>query len=352
MKNKKVRKQEEEEFVPKAFKKDKNIQKQENKKSTKVKTNKRLKKFIIMLIITLIIVTGSILAVSAIKWRNIATDMLINENSIVVDNSGNELAKLGSERKQIKIDISQMPANLKNAYVAIEDERFYKHQGIDIKRTGSAILSYIFHFGNSSYGGSTITQQLVKNMTGDNTDSIFRKVKEWWKAWNLECITEKDEILETYLNIIYVGPSIYGVEAGSNYYFNKNCKDLTLEECAFLAGINHSPNSYNPFGEKDNSEKIKKRTKTVLSKMLELGYIHEEEYTIATKNVDEGIKFKKGVINSGNGVYSYHTDALITDVTNDIADKYNISTNFATNYIYMSGLKITSTQETKVQKQM
>ena len=89
MKNKKVRKQEEEEFVPKAFKKDKNIQKQENKKSTKVKTNKRLKKFIIMLIITLIIVTGSILAVSAIKWRNIATDMLINENSIVVDNSGN-----------------------------------------------------------------------------------------------------------------------------------------------------------------------------------------------------------------------------------------------------------------------
>ncbi len=352
MKNKKVRKQEEEEFVPKAFKKDKNIQKQENKKSTKVKTNKRLKKFIIMLIITLIIVTESILAVSAIKWRNIATDMLINENSIVVDNSGNELAKLGSERKQIKIDISQMPANLKNAYVAIEDERFYKHQGIDIKRTGSAILSYIFHFGNSSYGGSTITQQLVKNMTGDNTDSIFRKVKEWWKAWNLECITEKDEILETYLNIIYVGPSIYGVEAGSNYYFNKNCKDLTLEECAFLAGINHSPNSYNPFGEKDNSEKIKKRTKTVLSKMLELGYIHEEEYTIATKNVDEGIKFKKGVINSGNGVYSYHTDALITDVTNDIADKYNISTNFATNYIYMSGLKITSTQETKVQKQM
>lgn len=159
--------------------------------------------------------------------------MLINENSIVLDNNGNELAKLGSERKQIKIDISQMPANLKNAYVAIEDERFYKHQGVDIKRTGSAILSYIFHFGNSSYGGSTITQQLVKNMTGDTTDSVFRKVKEWWKAWNLECITEKDEILETYLNIIYVGPSIYGVEAGSEYYFNKPCKNLNLEECAF-----------------------------------------------------------------------------------------------------------------------
>ena len=196
MKSKKVKSQEEEEFVPKAFKKEKSNVTQENKKSRRGKTNKnkKVKKIIISLIVLLVIVIGITLATSAVKWRNIAEDMLINENSIVLDNNGNELAKLGSERKQIKIDISQMPANLKNAYVAIEDERFYKHQGVDIKRTGSAILSYIFHFGNSSYGGSTITQQLVKNMTGDTTDSVFRKVKEWWKAWNLECITEKDEI--------------------------------------------------------------------------------------------------------------------------------------------------------------
>ena len=220
--------------------------------------------------------------------------------------------------------------------MAIEDERFYKHQGVDIKRTGSAIISYIFHFGNSSYGGSTITQQLVKNMTGDNTDSIFRKVKEWWQAWNLECITEKDEILETYLNIIYVGPSIYGVEAGSNYYFSKSCKNLTLEESAFLAGINNSPNSYNPFGEKDNSEKIKNRTNTVLAKMLELGYIDEAEYNEATANVDAGLKFKKGSVESSDGVYSYHTDALITDVTNDIAKKYDINVNDLKSYNNLS----------------
>ena len=289
------------------------------------------------------------MAVSAIRWRSIAEDMLVNENSTVVDEDGDQIAKLGSERKQKKISISDMPTNLKNAYVAIEDERFYKHQGVDIKRTGAAILSYVFHFGNSSYGGSTITQQLVKNMTSDSTDSIFRKVKEWWLAWNLECITDKNEILETYLNIIYVGPSIYGVEAGSIYYFNKSCKDLSLEECAFLAGINNSPNSYNPFGDKDNSEKIKNRTKTVLSKMLELGYIQESEYNTAVQNVDAGLKFKKGNVDSSDGVYSYHTDALITDVTNDIADKYNISTDFATNYIYMSGLTITSTQDDKIQ---
>ena len=359
MKGKRLKNQEEEEFVPKAFKKDKAIDKTEastkktrkNVKSKK-KTNKRLRKIILIIILIAIIVIGITLAVSAIKWRNIAEDMLVNENSVVVDADGAQIAKLGSERKQKKVSISEIPANLKNAYVAIEDERFYKHQGVDIKRTGSAIISYIFHFGNSSYGGSTITQQLVKNMTGDNTDSIFRKVKEWWQAWNLECITEKDEILETYLNIIYVGPSIYGVEAGSNYYFSKSCKNLTLEESAFLAGINNSPNSYNPFGEKDNSEKIKNRTNTVLAKMLELGYIDEAEYNEATANVDAGLKFKKGSVESSDGVYSYHTDALITDVTNDIAKKYDISSDFATNYIYMAGLTITSTQDSKIQNQI
>lgn len=353
MKRKKLKEQEEEDFVPKAFqknKKDQNTEQSVGKK--KKKQNRKFKKIIIFIILICLVVGGILLAISAIKWRNIAEDMLVNENSVVVDTNGNQIAKLGSERKQIKVDYEEMPANLKNAYVAIEDERFYKHQGVDIKRTGSAILNYIFHFGNSSYGGSTITQQLVKNMTGDNSDSIFRKVKEWWQAWNLECITDKEDVLEAYLNIIYVGPSIYGVEAGSIYYFNKSCKDLSLEECAFLAGINHSPNSYNPFNEKDNSEKIKNRTKTVLDKMLELGYIQEEEYNTAVSNVESGLKFKKGSVDSSNGVYSYHTDALITDVTNDIADKYNISTDFATNYIYMSGLTITSTQDNKIQNQI
>ena len=353
MKGKRLKNLEEEEFVPKAFKKDKNIEKTDLTSKKKRKNKKKSKKKIIfLLIIILIIVIGISLALSALKWRNIAKDMFVNENSTIIDVNGNQIAKLGSERKQKKINISEIPANLKNAYVAIEDERFYKHQGVDIKRTGSAILNYIFHLGNSSYGGSTITQQLVKNMTGDNTDSIFRKVKEWWQAWNLECITEKDEILEVYLNIIYVGPSIYGVEAGSNYYFNKSCKDLSLEECAFLAGINNSPNSYNPFGEKDNSEKIRKRTNTVLSKMLELGYIDEEEYNVATEKVTAGLKFKKGSVESSNGIYSYHTDALITDITNDIEEKYNISSDFATNYIYMAGLTITSTQDTKIQSQI
>lgn len=243
-----------------------------------------------------------------------------------------------------------MPNNLKNAYVAIEDERFYSHHGVDIKRTASAIFNYVIHFGSSSFGGSTITQQLVKNLTGDNTDSIFRKVKEWWKAWLLETSLSKEEILEGYLNVIYVGPSIYGVDAGAKYYFNKSASDLSLEECAFLAGINHSPNSYNPFGDTDNSEKIENRTLTVLGKMLELEYINKDEYDIAVSNVENGLKFENGDVSAeSDGVYSYHTDALILEVTEDIEDKYNISETFATNYINMAGLTIHSTQDSNIQ---
>ena len=99
------------------------------------------------------------------------------------------------------------------------------------------------------------TQQVVKNITGDNTDSITRKIKEWWKAYLLECYFTKQEILEIYLNIIYVGPNMYGVQTGAKYYFNKDVSSLSLAECAYLAGINNSPNSYNPFEETDNKEK-------------------------------------------------------------------------------------------------
>ena len=262
------------------------------------------------------------------------------------------MQNFGDEKKKSNISFEEMPDNLKNAYVAIEDERFYKHSGVDIKRTASAIFNYVIHFGSSSFGGSTITQQLVKNITGDNTDSVTRKVKEWWKAWLLETKLSKEEILEGYLNIIYVGPSIYGVDSGAKYYFNKSASELSLEECAFLAGINHSPNSYNPFSDTDNSEKIKNRTITVLDKMKELGYIDETSYNEAVSNVNSGLNFKNGeVVAKSDGVYSYHTDALITEITNDIEEKYNISEEFATNYINMAGLTIHSTEDSKIQEE-
>ena len=313
---------------------------------------KKIKKMIITVIIIVIVILAIILGISAYNWKQITTDMFTNENSVVVDSDGNVIAELGSERKKVKVENEDMPKNLKNAYVAIEDERYYKHHGVDIKRTGSAIINYVIHLGNSSFGGSTITQQLVKNLTGDNSGSISRKVKEWWKAYLLECYFSKEEILDMYLNMIYVGPNIYGVGAGSQYYFSKDVQNLTLAESAFLAGINNSPNSYNPFdNETDNTEKITNRTITVLDKMLELEYITEEEYNTAVSEVHNGLGFEQGTVEASDGIYSYHTDALINEIIQDIADKKNITEDFATNYLYLGGLTINSTQNSSIQEE-
>lgn len=351
-----------EERVPKAIKemkKDKELEKnpkyktKKNKKenNSKVKEKKKsgFKKFIIIVFIILLLSMIMSLVNSAFIWRKLALDMTKNENSVVQDIDGNIIGKIGCERKSIKVE--NIPKRLKNAYVAIEDERFYTHHGVDIKRTASAIASYLIHFGSSSFGGSSITQQLVKNYTGDSTDSIKRKVTEWWKALIIETSLSKDQILDAYLNVIYVGPNTYGVGAGAKYYFNKSVNDLTLEESAFLAGINHAPNSYNPFKEKDNSDRIKKRTKIVLNKMKELEYITNEECNDACEKVEQGLKFSKGEIQVEEGVYSYHTDALISEVIEDMEKKFNISKNFATNYLNLSGATIYSTQDSKIQNE-
>lgn len=130
---------------------------------------------------------------------------------------------------------------LPKAFVAIEDERFYEHHGVDLKRTTAATVNYIFKGGSSSFGGSTITQQLVKNLTQDKDRSgiagILRKVKEMSKAYQVEQMLTKEQILELYLNLIGLGGQAYGVETASQLYFNKSANELSLAECAYLAGI-------------------------------------------------------------------------------------------------------------------
>ena len=281
--------------------------------------------------------------------------MISASNSVVVDQDGNVIADLSGDEKRKIISISEMPEYLPKAYVAIEDERFYNHSGVDIKRTGAAILNFVVK-RDSSFGGSTITQQLVKNITQEDEDTglagIARKVKEWAKAAQVERMISKNQILELYLNILFVGgQNIHGVELGAEYYFNKSAKDLDLAECAFLAGINHSPNMYNPYSEKDHSEKIKTRTLTVLQKMKELGYIKsEEEYNTAVAKVKEGLKFEKSA--SQGNIYSYHTDAVISQVINQVAEEKGISKELAQNYVYSSGLTIYSTVDTNVQSRL
>ncbi len=326
--------------------------KSENSDYVQVKNKKfKLIKFVIILIIIMIIFAAVKTGIYISSWQNLAEDMISNTPSTVLDTDGNSIAEIGNSKIKSNISFSEIPDYLKNAYVSIEDQRFYKHSGVDLPRTGAAILSYIKNLGSSSFGGSSITQQLVKNLTGDNSSKVTRKINEWIKAFALEGILEKDEILEAYLNIIYVGPNIYGVEMGSKYYFNKSVSNLSLAECAFLAGINNSPNSYNPFGENDYTEKIANRTKTVLNKMLELEYITTEECETAKAEVDKGLKFKKGNLEkeTSSGIYSYHTDALITEIISDISKQKNISESFAENYLEMAGLKIYSTQDSKIQ---
>ena len=247
-----------------------------------------------------------------------------------------------------------MSPYLPKAYIAIEDERFYQHHGVDLKRTTAAILSFVTHFGKSTTGGgSTITQQLVKNITQDKESSgingILRKVKEWAKAYQVENELSKNQILELYLNLILVGGRNYGVQTGAEYYFNTDASNLSIAQCAFLAGINNSPNAYNPYSGKDNTEKIKKRTKTVLGQMKKCGSINQEEYDSAVAEVEAGFNFENGV--KGN-VYSSHTDALISQLIEQIAQEKNISKTAAETYLNTSGLKIYSTQDVDIQKIM
>ena len=282
-----------------------------------------------------------------------------SSNTIVVDLNGNEIANLNVKEKRKTISLSEMPEYLPKAYIAIEDKRFYSHNGVDVKRTAGAILGVLT--GNSSYGGSTITQQLVKNITNDKERSglagITRKLKEWTKAVQIERMISKDQVLELYLNIIFVGgPELHGVELGSRYYFNKNAKDLDLAECAFLAGINHQPNSYNPYNESLDQEKVSKlikdRTLTVLNEMKDQGLIgNEDDYNAAVAEVEAGLKFEKGNI-GGEYQYSYHTKAAIEQVVAQVMEEKGISKEFAENYVYGSGLTIYSTQDSSIQSRV
>lgn len=330
----------------------KNELKNEIKNEKKLKRKKLHKKILLIMFLILLICIFKFIF-DTLKMKDLVENISKFENSVVIDQTGEKIAILGNEQNREKVSLEEVPENLKNAYIAIEDKRYYTHHGVDAKRTGGAIFSYIIHKGSSSFGGSTITQQMVKNISGDDQASVVRKVKEWFRAWEVEICMDKDEILETYFNVIYVGPNVYGVGLGSKYYFNKNISELDLAECAFLAGINNSPKSYNPFTEKDNTEKIRKRTTTVLNQMKEQGYIKDSEYQEAIAKVQAGFNFVKGDINTeGNGIYSYHTDALINQLVKDVSKRKGISETFAKNYIYMSGFKIHSTQDSSIQNVM
>ncbi len=336
--------------------------KEKNKKNGFWKRHRKLaivlKVLIILFLLMCIIGAGIVIAIfTTDNWDLTAEDLALKSiDTIIYDKDGVEIANVSGEEKRRTVTLSEMPQYLKDAYVSIEDERFYQHHGVDIKRTLSVTVQYILNGGSASGGGgSTITQQLVKNLFEDKENSgiegIKRKIREMSRAYKLEKMLSKDQILELYLNTIFVGADVFGVELGSQYYFNKSVSDLDLAECAFLAGINHSPNNYNPFEGTDNADLIKRRTKTVLDKMLELGKISQEEHDQAAAEVDAGLKFEKGNTSSGSSM-SYLARAALNQVIDQYAKENDVSTQFATAKISGGGYKIYTTQDSTIQAEM
>ena len=336
-----------------------NTKKNKKEKGKKHKLLKRILLTILFIIIIAVII--GIAVITAIfktdKWAITKEDLLNDAGATIYNEDGTqEIVTLTGDEINKKVSLEDM-GKIPDAFVAIEDERFYEHKGVDIIRTAHAIVNYIIHGGKSSFGGSTITQQLVKISMNDKDKSWERKVREWSRAVQVEKMLTKDQILQRYLNRIYLGSSngleIRGVEAASNYFFNKSAKDLSIAEAAFIAGINHSPNNYNVFtSETDISDKIKTRTLNVIGKMHELGKINDDEYNNAKDEINTGLKFNKGNVSNGKSNLSYHAAAAINQISNELADKKDISYDEAREIVVNSGYKIYTTANTDVQKKM
>lgn len=242
-------------------------------------------------------------------------------------------------------DYDGIPQQLADAFVAIEDMRFYTHYGVDWKRTVGALINEFVPIYSSRQGGSTITQQLVKNLTGDSSQKASRKVREIMRARYLETKYSKEIILECYLNTIAMGHGTYGVEVASNYYFGKSVNELNLTECAALAAIAKSPTYYAP---DTYPEKNKERRNTVLYQMYDQGYITKEEYEEAVDTELE-IVANQDVLNQ-NEINSYFIDALIDQVSSDLAEEYGYDKTHAANMFYNGGYKVYATVDLEMQE--
>ena len=247
------------------------------------------------------------------------------------------------DENRIWVDLENIPKYLQDAAVAIEDKRFEKHHGVDWKGTTRAILYTLF--GKNVQGGSTITQQLVKNVTGDNQVTVKRKITEIYRALELEKRYEKDEILEAYLNEVYFGQRCSGVMTAARVYFGKDVKDLTLAECASLIGITNNPSRYDPYISAENN---KERQEVILSEMLKQGYINQAQYDEAVTQelvfTNASREKKKSDDN-----YSWFVDQVINDVVNDLCDKTGYEYDIVYTMVKTGGYQIYSTVNPDVQ---
>ncbi len=260
-----------------------------------------------------------------------------------------EYQRIHGEENRIWVDIENVPQTLIDAIISIEDQRFYLHGGVDWKRTTGAFVNYLpfIDLYSTNQGGSTITQQLIKNITSDKDKSAVRKLREIARALLIEKKLDKTTILEAYLNTISLGNGICGVQVAANYYFNKDVSQLSLVECASLAAITKNPSAYNP---ETKPEGNKKRRADVLYKMYELEKIDKKEYENAL--LSEVIIDNSQQEDFEIPINNYFVDALISDIIADLSEKYGCSTDTASTMLYNGGYKIYATLKPEIQEEM
>lgn len=263
-----------------------------------------------------------------------------------------EYQKLYGTENRIWVDLNNMPEHMGEAIIAIEDKRFYDHNGVDWYRTGGAVLSLLS--GSDNYGGSTLTQQLIKNITDDNEVSLTRKLREIFRALNIEKEYSKDDILEAYLNVVNFGNNAQGVQAASQMYFDKDISECSICECAAIAGITQNPSKWNPLIYPENN---KIRREIVIEQMYDQEYITKEEYKEAMEE-SANLEFV-GYNNNddeedddNDNIQNWYIDQMYDDLVRDLAKYYDISESAASEKLYTEGLKIYCAMDLEAQEML
>ncbi len=353
-------------FIENFKKKQPGINNNKNKKIKKKKTVKQIlgiisKTFLALILIFVIsmsiILTA--LTVYVVEYIDPETGIDLNNSDLsyatfvyAKDKEGNdvEVGKITSGENRVWIDLEEIPNVVRNAFIYTEDERFEQHEGVDWKRTFGAFSNLVFNFWSTQQGGSTITQQLVKNITKEDSHEIQRKVTEIFQSMALEKRYSKDQILESYLNIIHMGYNTGGVQAASKLYFNKDVKNLNAMEAAALAGMTKNPTKNDPIKYPNNN---KKRRNYTLTKMLEYGAITKEEFN---KYYDAELQLKVNKSDSEKkeekNVQSFFVDNVITEVVNDFVKEKGYTAKHAEALIKNGGYKIYCTMDMEMQKRL
>ncbi|MBE6683250.1 MAG: hypothetical protein E7595_03745 [Ruminococcaceae bacterium] len=320
---------------------------------------------IILTVLLVGIITGSVVAVAFLIYvqdlindedisnysglDNLKFDSALSTTMYYVDKDGNEILleedTLVSSENRLWANYADIPQNLIDAYIAVEDMRFFEHDGVDMTRTASAVYNFFIPTSSSYGGGSTITQQLIKNVTGENQATIQRKVAEIFRALAVEKKYTKEEILEMYLNTIFLSHNSYGVRVAAETYFGKELQDLTLAECASIASIGKWPTHYDPISNPKNNLT---RRNLVLKLMLEQEMISQEEFNEA---YDAPLTLASGDSeSSATKIHSYYIDAVMDDVIADLMEEYGYDKVTASQVLFSGGLQIVTCLDPVIQE--